>query len=311
MLLGFCVCGSEDCKEFVPNSKHRCRVCKGPLTAWCCTRLGGEEGFNSTAVCLRCLKDDERRSLNSSAASEDVGLGSADPEGVGLGSAALEGVGVGSAALEGVGLGSAAPEGVGLGSTALEGVGLGSAAPEGVGLGSAAPEGVGLGSAMKPSDPTFLSDDDDDEDAVTPDVSVRVMLVSIASDKSGEGTVTIGGMESIFKVERSKIALLTARGAQTHLFTSAFALSFPPLYGYTMYSGLLTRGFAIIAPCTTSDGNILVSIMETRCNRPRYDALFYYCDTKTVDIERSADWKRNTKLEPDTKLPLDIESLSK
>jgi hypothetical protein len=137
------------------------------------------------------------------------------------------------------------------------------------------------------------------------------MLVSIVSDKSGEGTVTIGGVESIFKVERSKIALPTARGAQTHLFTSAFALSFLPLYGYTMYSGLLTRGFAIIAPCTTSDGNILVSIMETRCNRPRYDALFYYCDTKTLDIERSPDWKRNTKLEPDTKLPLDIESLSK
>jgi hypothetical protein len=60
----FCACG---CGMLAHNSHHKCDVCNRKMMSWCVTRLGGGEGFGSTAVCPSCTD----KSKLSTVASDD------------------------------------------------------------------------------------------------------------------------------------------------------------------------------------------------------------------------------------------------
>lgn len=60
----FCACG---CGMLAHNSHHECSVCNRKMMSWCVTKLGGGEGFGSTAVCPSCTD----KSKLSTVASDD------------------------------------------------------------------------------------------------------------------------------------------------------------------------------------------------------------------------------------------------
>lgn len=65
--------------------------------------------------------------------------------------------------------------------------------------------------------------------------------------------------------------------ATRRLFTRA-SWTTPPLYWYIAYGAMtVSSGVTVVTPCVCGDNDdtVCVSILETRCNRPRYNCLFY------------------------------------
>lgn len=138
-------------------------------------------------------------------------------------------------------------------------------------------------------------------------IDIRVALLNLMNGKENSDVVVINGVEHIMSFD--VVPNPDGRGVKTYMFYNEYSASIPPLYWYRFYSGYVTKKTALVGMCMTECGNMLVGILETRCNKPRYDAVMYYSNTKECAIDKSFDWKKNIVLCPKAPLTVDIDEV--
>lgn len=136
-------------------------------------------------------------------------------------------------------------------------------------------------------------------------IDVKIALLNIMNEKESSDVITINGVQHI--MEFDSLPNPDGRGIKTWMFNSEFSSSIPPLYWYRFYSGYVSKHLAFIGMCMTECGNFFVGILETRCPKPRYDAVVYYKRSNECKIYKDHDWKRKFVLCPHAPLDVDVE----
>jgi hypothetical protein len=78
-------------------------------------------------------------------------------------------------------------------------------------------------------------------------------------------------------------------GARRHLFVLK-GVDRKDLYWYEEYAAYLSRNKFYVSMSVMSNGDMLLSILMTRCNRPRCDLMIYSCQDGMVHIVKEADY---------------------
>jgi hypothetical protein len=134
-------------------------------------------------------------------------------------------------------------------------------------------------------------------------IDIRIALLNLMAGKENSDVIVVNGVEHIMSFD--PVPNPDGRGVKTYMFANEFSTSIPPLYWYRFYAGYVTTKTAMVGMCMTECGNMLVGILETRCNTPRYDAAFYYAKTKECVILKPFAYK-NIVLCPKAPLTIDI-----
>ena len=124
------------------------------------------------------------------------------------------------------------------------------------------------------------------------------------SDRTKIETVVINGIEHLIQYDNRPAPM--GRGLKTYMFCSDFSADIPPLYWYRFFAGYVTTHIALIGMCMMECGDMLVGILETRCPKPRFDAVIYYAQTRECHINKDKKWKQNMVLRPHAPLTVDI-----
>jgi hypothetical protein len=102
-------------------------------------------------------------------------------------------------------------------------------------------------------------------------------LILAMSDSSNSCTFSLNGTEETFKYRNDPINGTKARKL---FLRDSWETMFQPLYWYTAFGALISHGKTNLTPCSItlsgtvrSDSVVLYAILETMCNRPRYDGL--------------------------------------
>jgi len=147
------------------------------------------------------------------------------------------------------------------------------------------------------------------ESLVYNDREIRLSLLSISGDKDRSGVIVVNGID--YQYTSEALSNQYGRGAKTFVFQSSFTNSIPSLYGYKLCAGYMTRLYAFVSLCMMQSGDMLVCVLETRCNKPRYDPVIFDAQSQTCSISRDNDWRCKTKLDIGAKLTFDIDVVKK
>lgn len=141
-----------------------------------------------------------------------------------------------------------------------------------------------------------LSEDPDDfppddfrggEDSSVTEFDVQGALTLAMTDSLGSCTLRLNGEDETFKYHRD---LINGSKARKLFKRASWDEMFRPLYWYFAFGALLTSSKVLITPCVVrlkGYGNVevvLYAILETMCNRPRYDGLCINFETLEVLI---------------------------
>jgi hypothetical protein len=140
-------------------------------------------------------------------------------------------------------------------------------------------------------------------------IDVKVALLNIMNEKDHSDVITINGVTHL--MEFDNLPNPDGRGIKTWMFNSDFSSTIPPLYWYRFYGGYVTKKMAFIGMCMTECGNLLVGILETRCSKPRYDAVIYYKRSNECKIQKEASWKQQLVLCPSIELGVDLDHVKR
>ena len=274
----------------MPESRHSCSECHEPLTSWCVLALGGEERYGSTAVCPTCRNstncsshiNDDTSALVANGGPDDDDTDASTADGGGNNDDTDEPV-VGGA------------DGGGHNDDTDEPV---------AGEGHGAPTADGGGD----NDNTDADDGDTLDDTACAR-EIRLSFAAVSGDKDRTGIILVNGIEYQYKAEG--LSNQFGRGAQTAIYQSNFTSTIPTLFGYKICAGIMTRAYAFISMCMTQSGDMLVCILETRCNKPRYDPVIFDAKSQTCSISKRYDWRKKIKLDIGAKLTVDIDVVKK
>lgn len=125
-----------------------------------------------------------------------------------------------------------------------------------------------------------------DDNAVGDIESVRGAFLALAGSRSADESAKIlinGIIEEFKNMPHDEITT-----GSKYLF-KRLGDTTPPLYWYNSYSAYVTTGRLHLAPCGLDDNDsVLVSIWQTRCNRPRYDYIVYSRATNQCSLRKNA-----------------------
>lgn len=96
-------------------------------------------------------------------------------------------------------------------------------------------------------------------------------------------------------------------GARRHLFVLK-NVHVDDLYWYEEYAAYLSRQKFYVGMSLMSNGDVLLSVLMTRCNRPRCDLMIYSCEDGKVHVVHESEYHQqhpDVHLEPD--IPFDVE----
>ena len=140
-------------------------------------------------------------------------------------------------------------------------------------------------------------------------IDVKIALLNIMNEKDHSDVITINGVTHL--MEFDNLPNPDGRGLKTWMFNSDFSSTIPPLYWYRFYGAYVTKKMAFIGMCMTECGNLLVGILETRCNRPRYDAVIYYKRSNECKIQKEISWKKKLVLRPNIELGVNLDHVKR
>ena len=164
-------------------------------------------------------------------------------------------------------------------------------------------------------------DDDDDEGRALeeereidgnepqPIIDMKVGLMTIITSEKLKGPIVINGVQQMFSYDSAPCP--DGRGVKTSMFHSTFSLRVPLLYWYRCYGGMCTKFSAVVGNCMTECGNFLVCLLETRCPKPRYDAVIFLAETKQCCIAKDWQWMKRYKIAPGAELTVDMTEVQK
>jgi len=164
-------------------------------------------------------------------------------------------------------------------------------------------------------------DDDDDEGGALEEekeidgdepqsiIDMKVGLMTIITSEIMKGPIVVNGVPQMFSYDSAPCP--DGRGVKTSMFHSTFSLRVPLLYWYRCYGGMCTKHNAFVANCMTECGNFLVCLLETRCPKPRYDAVIFLAETKQCYISKNWEWKERYKIDPSAELTVDMTEVQK
>jgi hypothetical protein len=102
-------------------------------------------------------------------------------------------------------------------------------------------------------------------------------------------TETILNCDLNNKTESFVLSRDFVNGSKFKKLFKRIGIDIPELYWYKSYGAMINVDKFFITPCGfTGTDYVLVSIFETRCNRPHWDALLYNKSTREVTIRRNA-----------------------
>ena len=290
----------------MPKSRHSCSECHEPLTSWCVIALGGEECYGSTAVCPTC-----RNSTNcSSRINDDTGAlvadGGQDNDDTDASTAdgGPDNDDTDASTAGGGGDNDDTDEPVVGGEGHGGGDNDNTDEPVVGGEGHGAPTADGGG-----DDDNTDADDGDALDDTACAREIRLSFAAVSGDKDRTGIILVNGIEYQYKAEG--LSNQFGRGPQTAIYQSNFTTTIPTLFGYKICAGIMTRAYAFISMCMTQSGDMLVCILETRCNKPRYDPVIFDAKSQTCSILKRYDWRKKLKLDIGAKLTVDIDVVKK
>lgn len=137
--------------------------------------------------------------------------------------------------------------------------------------------------------------------------NVKAMLRTLAGKGMANKTVTcsIAGDERLYQLYEE----LHVTNTRRHLFLQK-DVEQEDLYWYDEFAALLTRNKFYISMCAMTNGDIVLDIFTTRCNRPRVDIMVSFAITREVKIVKEADYARkNPDVFPDVQHQFDLSEM--
>lgn len=119
---------------------------------------------------------------------------------------------------------------------------------------------------------------------LTPDLILGAMMMAIG-DSNKSFTIALNGQDETFIYVVDPV-----NGSKARKMFLRQSWDFAELYWYRVFGAMATTKGVLATPCVVEmkDGGVVIlqGILETMCNRPRYDALVYDPQKKEVSIVR-------------------------
>jgi hypothetical protein len=141
-------------------------------------------------------------------------------------------------------------------------------------------------SADLPDDPPVdqIADLGPAQPPLTPELILGAMMMAIG-DSNKSFTVALNGQNETFTYVADPV-----NGSKARKMFLRQSWNFAELYWYRVFGAMATTKGVLATPCVVEmkDGGVVIlqGILETMCNRPRYDALVYDPEKKEVSIVR-------------------------